>query len=138
MNDKTRQAIIRHGQALLAAFPNATELDPLALCKKLRRIEHSAAQIGLRLSNGPEWAYDEADKAKDAIRTRLWKLLNWTSEQAQHFFVNCDPRGLALKMEDDWTRSHNAQLRASDTPEFQLQTDWGGYGLIAPDLTNED
>jgi hypothetical protein len=44
MNAKTKEAVKRHGESLLAAFPNATERDPIALCKKLRRIETSLAK----------------------------------------------------------------------------------------------
>ena len=44
MNTNTLKAITRHGESLLKAFPNALEKNPVALCKKLRRIETGLAR----------------------------------------------------------------------------------------------
>ncbi len=41
-------------------------------------------------------------------------------------FINRDPRGYALKIDDHYMREHDAALHQ----------DWGGYGIIAPDLSN--
>lgn len=45
-----------------------------------------------------------------------------------HVFPNAmerDPRGYALKIRDEWMAKH----------ETALHRDWGGYGIIAPDLS---
>jgi hypothetical protein len=39
-------------------------------------------------------------------------------------FVNLDPRGYALKIDEAWMRKHNPAL----------SRDWGGYGLLAPEI----
>jgi hypothetical protein len=70
MNAKTLEAITKHGLALLAAFPNATEKDPVALCKKLRRIETATRLVFERYCNG-EVGMTEADKAEQAAINRL-------------------------------------------------------------------
>jgi len=36
-----------------------------------------------------------------------------------------DPRGYALKLDDEWTRANAPHIHR----------DWGGYGILAPDLT---
>ena len=40
-------------------------------------------------------------------------------------FINGDCRGYALKIKDQYVRENN----------LKIQTDFGGYGLIAPDLS---
>jgi len=42
-------------------------------------------------------------------------------------FVNLDPRGYSLKIDDAWMRAHDCRL----------YSDRGSYGIIAPNLTNE-
>ncbi len=39
-------------------------------------------------------------------------------------FINRDPRGYALKINDEWMTEHDAKL----------EKDWGGYGLLAPEI----
>jgi len=167
MNAKTREAIIRHGRQLLAIFPRATERDPVALCKKLRRLESKGAALGLRLCNGPEFATEEeADQIGDAILAKVNALLGNVHEYQPKtgakcgcrrgvqrdncpncegtgrvidfhairkplvpIFLNRDPRGYALKIRSEWMAERN---------ETQLHSDWGGYGILAPDLTNND
>jgi len=158
------ERIRQHGEALLAIFPKATEQDPVKLCKRLRRLEADASAIGLRLCNGPEYAEGEDDAACDAVLAKVNKLLgNFREYQPKTgakcgcrrgvqrdncpscegtgyaidfaairnrsplvpVFINRDPRGYALKINDDW-------MRATDC---RLHRDWGGYGIIAPDLT---
>ena len=159
-------AIADHGRNLLAIFPNATERDPVALCKKLRALESRAAAVALRLCNGPEYpgGEDAVDKITDAILASVNKLLGNVNEYqpktgakcgcrrgvqrdncsacegtgyAVDFrairnrkplvpvFVNRDPRGYALKIDDAWMGAQKAVLHR----------DWGGYGILAPDLS---
>jgi hypothetical protein len=44
------------------------------------------------------------------------------------FFVNADARGYALKIDNE-----NPQSKAL-IDELRLHTDWGGYGILSPDL----
>jgi len=125
MNTATAQAIIRHGEQLLKLFPDAAERDPVKLCKKLRQLEHKAAAIGLQLCNGPEMSEEELDDREAGVLNRLDAVLEFRAVGVP-VFVNKDPRGYALKVDSDWMEKH---------PEVQLHHDWGGYGIIAPDLT---
>lgn len=133
MNAKTLEAITRHGESLLKAFPNATEKNPVALCKKLRRIETGIAPIILRNCNEgvPD---DEMDAATDKARARLMALLGGLSaRQLKQFglFINRDPRGYALKLSSEWTDKFNDTLRGTG---LFIHQDWGHYGILAPDL----
>lgn len=131
MNAKTLEAVIRHGNSLLAVFTECTEKDPVVLCKKLRRIEAQATQVSERLCNG-EIAQDGADVRYRAIAKRLGLLLVPShSLAADMIHINRDPRGYALKLDDEWTREWNK------TAAIPIQTDWGQYGILAPDLTTK-
>jgi hypothetical protein len=137
MNANTLKAVTRHGETLLRAFPNATEKNPVALCKKLRRIETSVAPIILRNCNEgvPE---DEMDAATDKALARVGKLLGLDKCGIAFckLFVSRDPRGYALKLDNDdgtgWFSDWQKQQYAAKLPA--LHTDMGGYGIIAPDL----
>lgn len=125
MNDKTREAIRNHGQQLLAIFPNAKEREPLELCRRLRRLEGEAARFALRGCNGPAWESEEArDKAGEKILAKVNDLLGNVSQPLIPVFLNGDPRGYSLKIKDEYMRSSGARL----------DTDWGGYGILAPEI----
>ena len=124
MNAKKEAAITKHGMNLLAIFPRAKEKDPVKLCGKLLRLERSGAALGLRLCNGPEYRPGEAEAEEARILGAVNALLGNEAGRVP-VFVNTDPRGYALKIDEAW-------MKASWT---RLHRDWGGYGIIAPDLT---
>jgi hypothetical protein len=117
------ERIAQHGRNLLAIFPNATEQDPVKLCKKLRRLEIEGNELGLRLCNGPEFpgGYDEADAVGNAILAKVNRLLGIGKVGVM---LNRDPRGYALKIGDVIMRKQN----------LTLHTDMGGYGILAPEI----
>ena len=127
------EAIEAHGKNLLAIFPNACERDPVALCKKLRRLEAKASRITTDYCNGDFDAGENGEKldaALDAILAKVNAILGNNPEdllRAVPVFVNGDPRGYALKIDDVWM--HNKQPR--------LCRDWGGYGILAPEITGD-
>ena len=150
MNANTLKAITRHGESLLAAFPSATEKDPVALCKKLRRVETAANRFATDYCNGDIQADDnnevfyrhygrgtngpfltEKVDGPEKFLRRVRAILGITSEKAKEIglFVNLDARGYSLKLSDDWTMGYNSKA------ERRIHTDWGGYGILAPDLT---
>ena len=127
MTDRQRQKIEAHGRNLLAIFPNATEQDPVRLCKRLRRLEAQGAAIGLRMCNGPEYpTEDAADEETEAVLEKVRRLLGVTVRMP--IFVNRDPRGYALKIDDKYVRDE----------KLAIHQDWGGYGIIAPEITDND
>jgi hypothetical protein len=142
MNAKTLEAIRRHGEALLAAFPNATEKDPVALCKKLRRIETSLTKPLCDYCNGENITAEELDEVCNKAEARVVALLfrfdiakNPHPNCACGLFVNRDPRGYALKFSEEWTSKFNQSRYAAGLSG--IHRDMGGYGILAPDLTND-
>jgi hypothetical protein len=141
MNAKTLEAITRHGETLLRAFPNATEKNPVALCKKLRRIENAVAKPILDYCNGENGVtVEQLDVQTDKALIRVEALLGMgqgmylerQGDTLPGVFVNRDPRGYALKTSSEWADSFNTNCRIMGEPP--LHQDWGHYGIIAPDL----
>ncbi len=129
MNAKTEAAVMEHGKRLLVIFPNATERDPVKLCRKLRKLEREGAAFGLRLCNGPEYKTEGAQEAvAEEILNRLDALLGYMAAGVP-VFLNRDPRGYALKIESKWMEARRDVVK--------LCRDWGGYGIIAPDLSEK-
>jgi hypothetical protein len=122
MTTSQEQAIIRHGQQLLAIFPRARYQDPVQLCKRLRRLEAQAHRTAEDFCNGlidcDRWEY-----ISDQIHADVCKLLG--SPGDDHIMINGDARGYALKIDDEAMRLNN----------WQLHRDFGGYGIIAPEIS---
>ncbi len=147
MNAKTLEAIRRHGENLLAIFPNATERDPVALCKKLRRIETAISKPLVDYCNGEFDAGEDGEKLDaltDKAMAKLKTLLGLSGKPGEPgLLINRDPRGYALKIDDAWMRDNGWKLNRSNRHTngsgsiavARLHRDMGGYGIIAPDLT---
>ena len=121
--EKMYQDIEQHGQNLLAIFPNSKEQETVKLCKKLRRLENLASNMALDLCNGIMTQH-MADIEHDSIKAKVIKLLGEPANDV--FFINLDPRGYALKLTSEFSK------------DKRILTDWGGFGIIAPDFTPQD
>lgn len=133
MNTKQKaamyQQIEQHGNNLNAIFN--TGLDPVKLCKKLRRLENEAAKLALDYCNGDNGVNTDNWEEKQApILAKVRKVLypNGMTGDAQKdwcIFLNGDCRGYALKIRSEYVSANN----------ITIYQDWGGYGIIAPDFT---
>ena len=133
---KQRQAeqIKAHGENLLHLFPNATERDPIALCKKLRRLEAKASRITTDYCNGDFDAGENGEKldaALDPILAKVNAILGNTGKNPVPVFINRDPRGYALKIKSEYMAG------AGWIAQWALMRDWGGDGIIAPEITGD-
>lgn len=120
---KTRmyERIRRHGENLKEIF-GLPYIDPVALCKKLLRLENEAHRAAERYcSDGRYGGEAQWEKDSHSVLARLDKTLNF-KKQGILVFVNADPRGYALKIDDGQARS------------MTIERDMGGYGLLAPDF----
>lgn len=140
MNTKAKKemytAIENHGRALLAAFPNASEKNPVTLAKMLRRLEVKAAAVSLSYCNG-EGRYAEhevAEKEAERLVNAANRILQAKAPFIVHF--NPDPRGYALKLDDKETEAYNRQDHVLCTAG-RIHQDWGGYGIVAPNFNPE-
>lgn len=123
MNPRTEQRVKAHGLALIKLFNLPENTDPVALCRKLRRIENKGRMAAERWANGEidEEVYFFTEK-------KLWEILESIFPKNSYPFISLgdvffdsDPRGYFLK------------IRKDKSKEFPYR-DWGGYGIIAPDL----
>ena len=134
---RQHEQIEAHGRNLLAIFPNATERDPVALCKKLRRLETKASRICTDYCNGDFDAGENGEKldaALDPILAKVNAILGNKPEdilRAVPVFINRDPRGYALKIESDWTFAYCQKTGR------RIYSDLGGYGILAPEITGD-
>lgn len=134
--DQMYEQIKQHGENLNAIFN--TGIEPIALCKKLLRIERKASHVSTCLCNTntmhllelnrftgydvKQSSEDDQDKFFDGIRKQVVKVLGKQAEDV--FFINHDPRGYALKLKSEFCEGKN------------IHKDWGGYGILAPDFNN--
>lgn len=112
-------SILEHGQKLNAIYN--TGIEPVDLCKKLRRLENKAcALVTDECNNG------NADRTKEieAVKKSVAKLLGSKVSEIP-FFINQDPRGYSLKISDKIVIEKN----------LDICRDWGGFGILAPDFT---
>jgi len=126
-HERIMKEIEEHGNNLLALYPNATERDPVKLCKKLLKIEWRARQLATDYCNGkfdPGKNWERAEKARDGFLAEVEKVLG---KGGPSIHINWDARGCALKIDRDIMAAGN----------LHLYGDMGGNGLIAPTFTGE-
>lgn len=126
---KTRMyaQIKQHGENLNRIFN--TGLDPIVLCKKLHRLEGKAAKIALDWCNGDNGIdTNNIDSHTEPILKAVKKIL-FAKYPDLHktdiILFNGDAREYALKISDKFVRGNN----------YNIHTDWGGYGILAPDFS---
>ena len=115
--------IAQHGRQLQSIFPKTRSLDPVALSKKLHRLEAEAHRDATDWCNGDinESAWGSSS---DSVLDRLDKILGFRAADI-NVFVNGDARGYALKIDDSVARN------------LSIHKDWGGYGIISPTFEGE-
>ena len=120
---RAREQILQNGFKLIrwAGLPEGT--PPTTLSKMVRRVEVYAHNQAERSCSEDVGDYDNFhDKTVATVQRRLTTYLG--KENAARVFVNFDPRGYALKTEDD--------------PRNDLHRDFGGYSILAPDCDGEE
>ena len=118
--DQMYARIRNHGESLKTVFELDPDTDEIALCKKLRKLEFDARNSATEWCNG-DISEDEYTLRATVLRMKVVKILG----DRYPIFLNGDPRGYALKIDDKIVRENN----------LHIYRDWGGYGIISPDLT---
>ncbi len=124
---KTRMydQIRKHGENLNDIFN--TGIEPIALCKKLRRLEVKASRLAIDYCNGTNGVDTDNWEAKtEPVLKAVDKILHYT-DKGYAVFVNGDARGFALKIDSECVRDE----------QLNIWKDWGGYGILAPDFSND-
>ena len=123
MNNKKQkmyQQIEKHGDNLKVIFSLSDDTDSIKLCKKLFRLENKAHQLAEDDCNGINV---NADVEK--IFKSVSKILNLKNINDFKIFFNNDPRGYALKIDDEFVSKN----------KLKIHRDWGGNGILAPDFS---
>ena len=125
MKEAIKERVVRHGEDLKVLFNLPKEVNSLQLCRKLRRIESMAHKLMENQCNGDTIATDEQQqKEEQEFLNSVNELLDFRKQKIP-VFLNGDPRGYILKIEDDFCK------------DKKIHRDMGGYGIIAPDLSEE-
>lgn len=121
--------ILQHGNNLNKIFN--TGIDPVKLCKSLRRLELKANKIATDWCNGVIDT-ENIDPIIEPVMKAVYKILNngiYNDDRPHQkkvpIFFNGDARGYALKINDAYVKAYN----------IDIYKDWGGYGIICPDFT---
>lgn len=137
LNRRERQALqeLRHYDSLerLAERCGVEAPDGRQIAAALARLESKASRAATAQCNGepylgqPFREEDEWTAFKEQITCKVAALFN--SAPPPGFFINSDPRGYALKIDNE-DPAGKALIDA-----VKLHTDWGGYGILSPEIT---
>lgn len=110
-------ALVRHLETISKLSTKEHEIPfPFDLLGELYKLDKKAHRITTAQCNG-EGNKEQQEKQLNAILTKVNSLL-----KVKTAFINGDPRGYALKIE------------AEAAKELGIYTDWGGYGILAPEF----
>tara|TARA_R100001440_G_scaffold21961_2_gene35830 strand:+ start:28 stop:411 length:384 start_codon:yes stop_codon:yes gene_type:complete len=120
---KMYQRIEKHGEDLKTIFKLSTDVDSIKLCKQLFRLENKAHRLAEDDYNGLN-----VEKEVEKVFKSISKILNLKNLNDFKIFFNNDPRGYALKIDDEFVREN----------KLEIHRDWGGNGILAPDFSDHE
>lgn len=116
-HDAMYTRIEKHGRDLIEFYAMPADTNPIKLCKSLRILEGKANRAAVDYCNG-RIECEQWENIAISTKKRLIKLLG-----RNDVFINGDPRGYALKIDEEASK------------QWRGYRDMGGYGILAPDLT---
>jgi hypothetical protein len=123
--ERMYERIEAHGKNLITLFDLPADTDPVKLCKKLRTLELKASALTLDACNTGNDHGLELVNILGKVKAVLFPNEIENRDLYLAVFINGDPRGYALKIKSEYC------------VDKRIERDWGGYGLIAPDFSNE-
>lgn len=140
-----------HGECLKALFNLPADTDGVKLCKALRRLEAEAGRYAEACCNGDpvrfrgrtipfhEMTEEMEENIEADILRRVKALFNGSDMESLPIFLNTDPRGYALKIDDSWIRAiSNGSTDEKASSARSITRDMGGYGILAPEFTGKE
>jgi len=128
--ERRKNELERHYAALtkLAELCGVSNPDGKKISSKLRLIESKAHK------DATDWCNGDIDSEQWEVReigytVQVIKLFN---NKLDGLRINGDARGYTLKIESEFMNPHTGKYK-----DIGLKTDWGGYGLLAPEITGE-
>lgn len=101
------------------------KLNGKKLSLQLFKLEQEATKLTTAQCNGTG-SRTAQDKRLNEIQNEVQSRFNGN---LIGLFINGDPRGYALKINDEVMRSDYADL--------SLDKDWGGYGILSPEINGD-
>jgi hypothetical protein len=116
----------RHYKTLerLAAHVGLKNADGKKLSVALLKLENQMRKATTDYANG-DIDQSQLDKIEFEVTGKVFKLFG----KLPGFFVNMDPRGYALKIDDKFMPRYE---------KVGLERDWGGYGILSPEISKEN
>ena len=130
--ERMYKRIENHGSNLLKLFPEATIKEHIKLCKSLFRLENASHIIAERQCNGAIEDKELSEYSR-TLRMKIIEILGLTpkgntcEDDMYPIFFNLDARGYSLKISDEYINGTSNNI----------YKDWGGYGILAPDLRED-
>ena len=125
MKAEMEKRIMKHAENIETIFGGAHK-QGMDLCKWLRRKEAAANRMAVDWCNG-DLSSEDWEAAGENVLQSVNEMLGNNTEKVP-VFVNGDARGYTLKIKDEWIREN----------EIEIHKDWGGFGILAPDLSLRD
>jgi len=113
--DYIERARVAHHEALRAMMPAGSTMTGKEVWRKLRRLECKASAMATKVCNEPT-DENEVEQCYAQVEAAVAKIFG---RKLPGFFINRDPRGYALKLEEK-------------SVPFELHRDLGGYQILAP------
>ncbi len=124
--EKLKQKVEKHLVELqkLVDSCGGSHLKIKTINSRLRILEHRANEHACwacsgQTTFGTPYTMEDWEETAEDIYNQVQKLFN---NNLKNFFLNADARGYTLKLRE---------------PHTWYYTDWGGYGILSPDLTED-
>lgn len=112
----------KHTANLRRIFPKLKKVTNFTIETSLKNLERRGKKLALDMCNRPENDEGEYGRREKTILSELDTILGFVKAKVP-VFLNGDPRGYALKIDDAWVRKNNVTIAR----------DMGGYGIICPE-----
>lgn len=133
---KAQQLLAHYDRCeVLARWFGVLNPDGREISVALLKLENKARRAATAQCNGeafegqPFREEKQWDEFKAMIRASVAAIFNSTVPPG--FFVNGDPRGYALKINNE-VPAGKALIDST-----KMHTDWGGYGILSPEITGD-
>jgi hypothetical protein len=95
-----------------------------AIRSVLVRMENTISKLSLQYCNDADFDSTILDRSIEVAKQKFGDMF---PDLAIDLYINTDPRGYALKINDEVMRSGKYDV-------VGLDRDWGGYGLLSPQI----
>lgn len=90
----------------------------------LVRLENAIYKLCISQCNDTDFNTSKLDRSIDLAKQKIGAMF---PDIAIDLYINKDPRGYTLKIDDEAMRSGKYDL-------VKLDRDWGGYGILSPQI----